>query len=516
MDPELLAKLSLRLRKVEGDSAQMPQPTSSTSSAADLYKTPGKLNASRFSRQSSEETLESANNSPRTRRGNRVRVPDWVVEGAGSSTPNVMTPRFRSTASWPGAASSSSGPKNGTQPSVQGTPEAEEEAETALEHQLWQMQKERDLAMAQVLKAQASADHWRDQLTTEAVRLKDTWEELRQKEEASERQANRLRCAGGEAEDADDSSSQLEQLHHQIRQLGMELFDLGQEKSALSVQSMALAAELERQEEECRQLVGDCEGSQTAQERLQSELEEVEVGGLSVVHAMTSPAGGAGTSRQSTGSMQDVDLEFSHDFALDLSGRMSIQRALRLAQHAGRRRPKVTRSSSRPLDEDPSFDIAELMDALKVLQMANAEAKLRSPRHQADSMDFSESIAQLQEVVEMLSGGGEKKPTTKETLPEVDFDQSIAELHEVVNLLKGEPSAPKEMSSASKSKDRDLGGSGIHESYEDSIANLQEVVEILKNGAQAAGTAVEAAGRTAESAEKGRCFFPVQKRRMVR
>lgn len=401
MDPELLAKLSLRLRKVEGESAQMPQPMSSTSSAADIHKTPGKLNASRFSRQSSEETLESTANSPRfSTRRNRVRVPDWVVEGNGSSTPNVMTPRFRSTASWPGAASSSSGPKNGTQPSTQVTPEAEEEAETVLEHQLWQMQKERDSAMAQVLKAQASADHWREHLTTEAANLKDTWEDLRQKQEASERQANRLRCAGGATEDADDNSSQLEQLHHHIRQLGMQLFDLGQEKSALSVQSMALAAELERQEEECRQLVVDCEGSQTAQERLQSELEEVEVGGLSVVHAMTSPAGGASSSRPSTGSMQDVDLEFSHDFALDLSGRMSIQRALRLAQHAGRRRPKVTRSSSRPLDEDPlDISMAELMDALQVLQMATAEAK---PREKADSIDFSESIAQLQEVVEML------------------------------------------------------------------------------------------------------------------
>eukprot|EP00434_Breviolum_minutum_P011665 symbB.v1.2.010287.t1/scaffold672.1/size173670/5 len=302
MDPELLAKLLLRLRAVEGASAQMPQPASTP----DVNKAVGRLNVSHFSRHASEESCHSPANSPRApERRAKVRVPDWVVEGQSVCD----SPRHRSTASWPGASTSSS--------HTQQTPPLENEGEDSeiarLEREFRRMRKERDVAQAHAAAAEA--------------------------------------------------------------------------------QTAALAAELQRQEEDCRRLVNEVEASHRAQERLQSELREAQAG-LPARRAIPIPVTGfgmapalLGTNLQMPGQasttlssprsprshtiQEDVDLEFIYDVGLDLSGQMSIQRALHLAQNATRRRNEA--QSSRPsFPDDASFDspLEELLDALRVLQSA--------------------------------------------------------------------------------------------------------------------------------------------------
>ncbi|CAK9116364.1 unnamed protein product, partial [Durusdinium trenchii] len=463
MDPELVAKLSSRLRKVEGDSAKMPKI------AASSAKAPGKLDASRWSRQNSEDTCESLHEcSPcgvQSRRlPQRVRVPDWVVEGHGVSTPRFVS----SPGTWKGGASSS-----------QATPEADARSqplspEVQLERRLQQAEKERDLAEAQVLKAQAAAEHWSSHLASEARRMRDTWAELQMNQDDTASQAKRLRNAGGIKDDA-FHGNELDQLHHQIRELSIQLFELGQEKSTISVRSVALQAELERQEEDCRQLVADLEASEQLEVQLQSEL----------LAAGTTASGGEVETPSKLSprdknefEVQEVDLEFAYDWGLELSGHMSINRAMRLAQQARQRSIKM---GKRKIEEDElaHFDvpIADLVDALKVLKAASEE---EVPLEDLGSFDAP--LADLQKVLAELVP--EAPPFGDE-----GFEDAIASLKEVVTMMsedskKAEEKVAKEASHAS-SDEKELPPFG-DEGFEDSIASLKEVVAMISNGSKIA------------------------------
>ncbi|CAJ1408188.1 unnamed protein product, partial [Effrenium voratum] len=173
MDPELLAKLSRRLRAVEGDAAKMP-PSSRCPTES---KVPGRLQCPRSWYMPRQESSESDMDSPGIR-PKKVRVPEWVVEGCRS----YPMERCTTAPAWYPRTGASSARE------VCFDEEVQVESEAQLQRRLQQAEKERNLAEAQVAKAEEASRHWGQHLASEALRLGSTWSELRDSQQAADGQ----------------------------------------------------------------------------------------------------------------------------------------------------------------------------------------------------------------------------------------------------------------------------------------------------------------------------------------
>ncbi|CAE8635746.1 unnamed protein product [Polarella glacialis] len=515
--PELLAKLSRRLRAVEGESAEAAE------AARRAQRTPGPLAEahsapppsrlfqssstwSQSSRPPSSDNEELVSTQACRGRRRRVRVPSWVVDASADSV-SAFSPELHRQAPWlmtSGTSSSSSTPtvagalssqpgyrrqSTGQWKNIDRTLWSAEQVEADLRSRLEIAKKERDAAERSAENAQAAARSWGDELASEAQRLRELYAKLSGEFHVTESEVNERRGSAGQAtsEAHGSAGGQLEAVQRDVRHLGVQLYGLGTSKTSLAVRSGSLEVELQRQIADCADLQQRLEASRASETELEARLEQElldsimeDQASLEVIMATPerptstrSPLNALGSFATPTGSgvlppassmfaFEDSpdelaegnesdegseeaagqldDLEFAYDWGLQLSGRMSVERALQLARRwaAGAEggmeavsteaesdengdeqrgsAPKEAADDAAQDEEHFEVPLADLMDALAVLQGASAaraasnETASRRPGEEAmpkaeevqDTDEFESPVADLQKVLARL------------------------------------------------------------------------------------------------------------------
>eukprot|EP00930_Biecheleria_cincta_P061536 TRINITY_DN47103_c0_g1_i1.p1 TRINITY_DN47103_c0_g1~~TRINITY_DN47103_c0_g1_i1.p1 ORF type:complete len:535 (-),score=99.92 TRINITY_DN47103_c0_g1_i1:49-1629(-) len=480
MDPELLSKLTRRLRVIEGaDAAQSAQVEASELTPRlgprSKVQVPSWIDA--------EARQEPA---PHLGRRRKVQVPSWVVDTveatnispafsrqvtpSNKSTASSSTARSRCFAS--GRSQAASSQQENTPPSQRCTPSngaasgaacsQQEQCEAARRLILRKAQLERDTAQRHVEEAEAAARSWAEDLASEAQRLRHSLATLRGQHSAATGQVSCLQhrdSIGADGWIPGAPGDQLAPMQRKVQNLGIELFDLEMERGVLQARSDALTAELERQESSCAELLEKVEAKRQAQSEMRAEITNIkhasaDSASLQAPRRMSSlpstvrpPAderfsldahpgmeSSMSTDEPKHGEYEAAnDLEFAYDWGLELSTKMSIGRALQLARWAAARGSNsvsgpedfalVTEGSSINADEQ-SFEVplAELQDALSVLQNASAVrrsgASMPADRKICpEPTDLSAFQSPIQELQKVLLELGGRGPKLGQVIP---------------------------------------------------------------------------------------------------
>lgn len=489
MDPELLSKLTRRLRVIEGaDAAQSAQVEA-------LELTPRLGPRSKVQVPSWADAEARQEPAPHLGRRRKVQVPSWVVDTVESinispafsrqatpsnkSTASSSTARARCFASGFSNSNSNSKvnsqvvcPHEDTPPTQQVTPSKgaasgaacsqQEQREAARRLILRKAQQERDTAQRHVKEAEAAASSWADGLASEAQRLRHILATLRGEHSAATGQVSSLQHRDSRGADSwipGTPGDQLAPMQRRVQNLGVELFDLEMERGVLRARSEALAAELERQESNCADLLEKLEVKRQAHSEMRADIKDLKRASAgsaclqaprrmnSLPSTMLPPADerfslDAHSGMESSMSIEEPkreehyeanDIEFAYDWGLELSTKMSVGRALQLARWAAARGSKSvggpeeqvseTAVSSNDADEQ-SFEVplADLQDALSVLQKASTARLLEAcmPADSKISPDptdlsaFQAPIQGLQQVLLELGGG---RPKLDQAIP---------------------------------------------------------------------------------------------------
>lgn len=324
MDPELLAKLSRRLRAVEGDKAEDAaqaawKPKAKEEPMPLRLQRVWLLNESADAKQPNPEPQRLARNwlqpsfwRPLVGSGleaeagcsidteakrvcrRRVQVPAWVsnLEARPTSAPGKMGPwlPWKQTTGTSSASRPSAGIRTWARGSQSGAVPATSKAgrdnwsdvhqkEAQLKSTLQLIETDRAKALQEASNAEAAAAVWKADLEAEAQRLGSLRQSLMDELAIVQAEAAVLRgkSGPGRGQHLDGPSGKLANLMDDIHNLGVHLYSLGTEQSTLQVRVSSLHAELQRQVDDHEMLqvhMLDCQASQEElREALNTEYE---------------------------------------------------------------------------------------------------------------------------------------------------------------------------------------------------------------------------------------------------
>mmetsp|Transcript_42073 Transcript_42073/g.116210 ORF Transcript_42073/g.116210 Transcript_42073/m.116210 type:complete len:546 (+) Transcript_42073:65-1702(+) len=491
--PELFAKLAHRRAVVEGAQARIIEPHDCRPGISMSAPTPG------------ERKLEMRRQPQR----NRVRVPDWVVDNRSAPKSSVSSPTHS--------------PRRLATPRSQGvnelggsrwTPRTDSTIDGPRDEsqRLRALEQERDAAWGEVAAARDSAAKRSVELNAEAAKLRSLAKTLEAERGAARQEALRWRCRRDDAHDRGEALAQDFDRAGELPSLRCDLNDMSEDfqrqvsdTKTLQLRVESLSEELARQHAARKhieeKLVEKC--VQTDLLRLQLRMLDDEAAAskplrhrsrhAGIVPALNLPGGqkvydlaGSFDSTQLEASVRDADghdLEFAYDWGLQLSGRMSVERALSVARRAAH-------DYNRP--EEGLLSRQSTASGSPV----TADADAREPPPDGGMQPYFEGpLAELQAALHVLEEAStSRRKLSQETLSEEyfdTFDQPIADLQSVLDNLKEAPGARRRRTS--DSVDAVVANDKDFKDFEAPVENLQQVVLQLGQPREAPQEAVAAA-----------------------
>lgn len=513
MDAELMAKLAKRLTVIEPH-----EPHNHVDTAQSHYEMPQQL----IENHGNADTEDAE--AKQQRRG-KVQVPSWVVESDGS--PRVWN-RFRPMPWIPGlgalhgglpfaASGRSCASSSREAPSIVGQVASRDmsqqsslpaatafvgvqptESDAELLARLRMVEMERDAALHDVEMAEAAAARWRADLEEEAQRLRDLRRSL-----ATE--LAELRGQGFDRETTPDlsssavesSSCELAAAMHEIHSLKVQLYRTTSQKEAMQARLLSLETELEHQESECERLHEQLVLSEQQEAKLRpvedSERPQLLTRGSGLLEQpVVTPRTGvapppaahfilgdnddseeeflephpASTSTAAPDA-QVHDLEFAYEYGLEATSKMSVERALHLAEWAARLSSRGSSRESHRHHSKSARTQAEESFKPHLAELESALAVLRSAKRSGSSS----------RVVSRQGSGFQRRPGLEE------FEQPVAQLQQVLARIQSKQEKPVEAVKAEPAKSKKVkkvvDKTGVTKDFTEDIKRLQEVTRML-------------------------------------
>ena len=301
MDPQLLLKLSQRLRVVEGNVA---------SAVASVQPAPSNFHPK-----------------------GRVQVPHWVVAKEG--TPGGQVLRGQSA-----------------------SPMCEELARPPaseieqLRRELARAETQRDEAIAALSLAEQAADTWANQLQQEALQMRRLCCSMSDDEQVTQDEVSMLRArriSNDEAEDAAGYYGQLSQLNDDVRDLTTQLSELHEQRISLQTRVSSLDQEMKRQEADKIETYRSLDKTLLLHEASSSSCSTA-IPKPDFARRALVPIGKADED-------EEYDIEFSYDWGLEMSKKMPLRRIMQMVTAAAKLQADATSEEEVDVSDQPEAEI---------------------------------------------------------------------------------------------------------------------------------------------------------------